>query len=119
MTKVLLLSLFLFGCDQVRQMAGSHPDYFAQKRECYELSIKRSERDETKSLPGFINLKPEQCYVPTMNTCICESGMMERATGKQLMMVEDLLTGHELVNGSPDEARYKRERDRLFNLCAR
>src|SRR4051794_30249308 len=108
MRKVLLFSLFLLaGCDEVRQVSGRPPDYFAHKRECYELCIKRSVRDEAKSVPGFIDLKPEQCYVPTMNTCICESGVMERASGKRLMMVEDLLTGRELANGSPEDSNYK------------
>jgi hypothetical protein len=120
MRKVLLFSIFLFGrCDEVRQVSGPHPDYFSQKRECYELSVKRSVRDEPKSVPGFIDLKPEQCYVPTMNTCICESGVMERTSGKRLMMVEDLLTGRELANGSAEDPTYKKERDQLFSHCAK
>lgn len=88
-------------------------DYFAKKRECFELATKQATRDEqattkTPNISGIIELKPEQCYVPSMNTCTYESGFIY-AKGKSSMTVEDLLTGQVLAGGPGDDPAYKRE----------
>jgi hypothetical protein len=129
MTKALLALLLVawLGCDQMRQRAKPRPqqaDYFAKKRECLELSIKRQAREAAAdakhpSIAGFIDLRSEQCYVPSMNTCIYESGFLDAKTTKSSMSIEDLLTGQVLAGGRADDRSYKQERDRLFALCAK
>jgi hypothetical protein len=112
-------------CDQQQQArASSQPvDYFAKKRECYELVIKRQGRDDEASAkqntPDVAHLQAEQCYVPTMNTCIYESGFLELKSSKSFMTTEDLLTGRVLADGESKDPNYKQARERLFALCAK
>src|SRR5258708_38872717 len=72
-------------------------DYFAKKRECLELATKRTARDEESTAKhlrtGVLNLKPEQCYVSSMNTCLYESGFTSVTTDETTVSVGDLLTG--------------------------
>lgn len=122
---LLVVAVVGAGCDQQQQASSnSQPvDYFAKKRECYELATKRQARDDEASAkrntPDAVNVRGEQCYVPTMNTCIYESGILIPTASKSIMTVEDLLTGHELANGNAVDPTYKQERDRLFALCAK
>jgi hypothetical protein len=97
-------------------------DYFAKKRECYELVKKQDERDLAKN-PDWLWSSPQQCYVPSLNTCICEyvpkkgpSYVIDVLTGKVLVWMEPLKRG-ESVDSQVE--RYQRERDRLFSLCAK
>jgi hypothetical protein len=122
----LLLFVVAIGCDGMKQATEPRPkevDYFAKKRECMELAVKRQTRDEQAAakanIPGFADVKTEQCYVPSMNTCIYESGTLYLKTFKTSMTVEDLLTGRDLAGGPGDDPTYKQERDRLFALCAK
>lgn len=121
----LLVAVVGAGCDRQQQAAAnSQPvDYFAKKRECYELVIKRQVRDDEASAkhntPDVVNLRAEQCYVPTMNTCIYESGFLELKSSKSFMTTEDLLTGRDLADGDSKDTNYKQERERLFALCAK
>jgi len=120
-----LLVVVAVGCDGQQQAAtNSQPvDYFAKKRECYELVIKRQGRDDEASAkqntPDVAHLQAEQCYVPTMNTCIYESGFLELKSSKSFMTTEDLLTGRVLADGESKDPNYKQERERLFALCAK
>jgi hypothetical protein len=128
----LLVIVVGVGCDrQQRAVAKSQPvDYFAKKRECLELAVKREARDDqamAKTPPspdlssGLMQLHPEKCYVPSMNTCIYESGFLNFKNGETTMTVEDLMTGRELTYATfvnPTPPAYKHERDRLFALCA-
>jgi hypothetical protein len=128
----LLLVIAGLGCDRPRREATAHsqPDYFAKKRECFELAAKREAHQDKEAATeearkpspsrNFYYLRPETCYVPPMNTCIYESGFTEAASGKPIMTTEDLLTGRVIVaTVSEGEEDYKRERDRLFSLCAK
>ena len=97
------------------------PDYFAKKRQCLELAIKREAREEANrgAMAGTVDLKSEQCYVPSMDTCIYESGFFVSSVRQTSMTVEDLLTGRVLAGGPANDASYIKERERLFNLCAK
>ena len=120
----LLIAIAGVGCDRARPAEKPQQvDYFAKKRECLELATMRQTRDEQAAaktnIPDFANVKREQCYVPSMNTCIYESGSLYLKTFKTSMTVEDLLTGQILAGGPGDDPTYKQERDRLFALCAK
>jgi hypothetical protein len=120
------LILVAVGCDRAQRTAPPHPeqvDYFAKKCECYELAAKRrahdTEENDNRHNPNAYTLGGEQCYVPTMNTCIYESGTFVVPASKSVMAVEDLLTGQQLASGLVDVPAYKQERERLFSLCAK
>jgi hypothetical protein len=132
-TKSLWAASILFviagaACDRWRSAEKPHQvDYFAKKRECFELANQRQAREQATAKhaaspdfrAGFIDLLPQQCYVPSMNTCIYESGFTEVKTAKSVMTVEDLLTSEVLAGGPSDDPSYKQERARLFALCAK
>lgn len=118
----LLVAVVGFGCDRIQQATKPHPqqpDYFAKKRECYELVEKRDRLDGS----DWLLATPHQCYVPSLNTCICEY-----VPKKGPAYVSDVLTGKVLAwpvprpapplkPGESPEDRYQHERDRLFALC--
>jgi hypothetical protein len=92
----LLIVVLGAGCDRQHQAAGnSQPvDYFAKKRECYELASQQQRREQNGRAKPALNdrliyLDPEQCFVPTMNTCIYESGFIVTRDGKAPMVVSD------------------------------
>ncbi len=130
MTKALLLVALLavagMGCDRLQKAVEprqKQADYFAKKCECFELATKRQSQEERADakdrIPGFVDARTEQCYVPSMNTCIYESGSLYLKTLKAQMTVDDLLTGKTLAGGPSDDPSYKRERYELFALCAK
>ena len=121
-----LLAVAGTGCDRLKRAVEprlEHQDYFAKKCECFELATKRQSQearaDAKERIPGFVDARTEQCYVPSMNTCIYESGSEYLKTLKTQMTVDDLLTGKTLAGGPSDDPSYKRERDELFALCAK
>ena len=123
---LMLAIVAVVGCDRREQVTTPVPkqvDYFAKKRECYELVIKRQARDDEasakRSTPDVVHLQAEQCYVPTMNSCIYESGFLELKSSKSFMTTEDLLTGRVLADGESKDPTYTQERERLFALCAK
>ncbi len=128
MTKSLRAAFIVFvvtgaACDRRPAETPQQPDYFAKKHECYELVTKRQARDDEASAksntPDVVHLQAELCYVPTMNTCIYESGFLELKSSKSFMTTEDLLAGRVLADGESKDPNYKQERERLFALCAK
>lgn len=117
----LLVAVVGLGCDRIQQATKPNPqkpDYFAKKRECYELVEKRDRLDGS----AWLLSSPHQCYVPSLNTCICEyvpkNGppyVLDVLTGNTLASDVPLLSGE-----SEEKSRehYMRDRDRLFSLCA-
>jgi hypothetical protein len=126
MRSFLVLALLVVAstaCDRHSSAKPTPPnDYFAKKRECYELVEKRDEH-ESANHPDWLLPAPQECYVPSLNTCICEY-----VPKKGPSYVSDVLTGTTLLwLGEPAKAgepadkyeRYQRARDQLFSLCAK
>jgi hypothetical protein len=118
---LLVAAVVSWGCNRQQQEAAHFQpaDYFAKKRECYELVEKRDRLDGA----DWLFAAPQQCYVPSMNTCICEyvpkkgpAYVSDVLTGKVLASAVPLRSG-ESVESTSD--RYQRERERLFSLCAK
>lgn len=103
------------------------PSYFAKKLECARLADVRRERDRERNSTLGTFLPAEQCYAPSIDTCIYEDNFIGR-DGVVERNVIDLTTSHYFVSYASDRANpqdeaishahFVAERARLFSLCA-
>lgn len=122
-----LVVLASLGCSRERtaaQRAPSEPSYFKEKMACATAGERRR-ASALREAPDMVLAISEQCYVPTMHTCVYEVAFITQT--RTWRFVEDLATGHKFAEytstGVPDIdtpafAEFQQVRARMKRACA-